>query len=225
MADTRRQADINSAGSEDQFCGSAVRELDSRTLLTSVIGNHKNRSFSGHYRDDVGEADGGAGTAREEEKSAERRTYIKLSQFYEVGVEMNTPRRERTPHAYLGTRYHKLRRITVTRGYDHRPRKRAGSRVSTRLHAPTIRGFPRARVPLIALLDAARRRSAPLLIAIARPRSLCFHSGAEFPGQTPILELSKSLRFLEHLFTAMKRSRTKRSGIRLETVGREREIR
>lgn len=48
---------------------------------------------------------------------------------------MNTPR-----HAYLGTRYRKLCRITVTRGYDHRPRKRAGSRVSTRLHAPTIRG-------------------------------------------------------------------------------------
>lgn len=65
----------------------------------------------------------------------EETTRIKLSQFYEVGVEMNTPR-----HAYLGTRYRKLCRITVTRGYDHRPRKRAGSRVSTRLHAPTIRG-------------------------------------------------------------------------------------
>lgn len=81
-----------------------------------------------------------------DKKSAEWRTYIKLSQFYEVGVEMNTPRHERTPHAYLGTRYHKVCRITVTRGYDHRPRKRAGSRVSTRLHAPTIRAFLCVRV-------------------------------------------------------------------------------
>lgn len=60
---------------------------------------------------------------------------------------MNTPRRDRTPYAYLGTRYHKLRRITVTRVYDHRPRKLAGSRVSTRLHAPTIPGLFRASVP------------------------------------------------------------------------------
>ena len=44
------------------------------------------------------------------------------------------------------SRYHKVRRITVTRGYDHRPRKRAGSRVSTRLLAPTIRALTRARV-------------------------------------------------------------------------------
>lgn len=67
--------------------------------------------------------------------------YIKLSQLYEAGMEMNTPRRARS-HAYLCTRYHKARHIAVTRAYDRRT-ARAGR---LRRHGSRgAHGFGRAR--------------------------------------------------------------------------------